>query len=126
MDRGATGEQGRYRPAQISRKLLQRVMVEDRFVGHGAGRAGAEKERTNGTTIFETTAGMQAVRGPYRRGAKLLSAHATADAAAGVAVYMDENSGQKRPEFEQVCAAVGRLIIAAADEAAALQLASTR
>jgi N-formylglutamate deformylase len=41
-------------------------------------------------------------------------------------LYMDENTGLKRPDFEQVRAAVGRLIIAAADEAPALQLASTR
>jgi hypothetical protein len=41
-------------------------------------------------------------------------------------LYMDENNGLKRPDFEQVRAAVGRLIIAAADEVVALQLASTR
>jgi N-formylglutamate deformylase len=40
-------------------------------------------------------------------------------------LYMDENTGLKTPDFEQVRAAVGRLIVAAAGEAAALQLAST-
>ena len=60
-----------------------------------AGRGGAKirEHQTNGTTFCTTSkaaARLQAVRGPYRRGADLLPPHPAADAAAGPAVRSAE------------------------------------